>query len=389
MAKTDDQQKRRKRALLGRYRPGISVQFYGGFEDYGSFPTVCTQFGRILPRRLEGVALHNYADGPFADPSLEKHAFVDNTAPVGIYYGFPEEIPEAFYQHPFRIGGFVCETDRIADAWVEVCNTFNLVIVPSAFCQKSFYDSGVRCPVMVVPHGIEPEYRPYREKHRSTPFVFYNAFNAASGLQRKSAEELIRCFLRAFGTEGERCILRLRTGLCQSLVDIRLRYDFGTAIQLDLSPAWSTASFAAIFSDVHCTVHPSKGEGFGMIPLQSIACETPVIVPDTTGMSDYVRDWNAVRLRTDGRTHGLMHGNQVGTYFTIDEVHLTELLLAVHETWEDEYRKVQAAGPRIRAIYTWENVLAEFVEVLETILDSDDQSALSCDLRDRFGPRSR
>jgi hypothetical protein len=197
--------------LAGPYRPGIRVQLYGMFEGCFSIAAVCTQLGRALTRGLEGVALHSYNGPHFFDRSLAEHAAVDHAAPVGIFYGFPDDIPAVFSRHSFRIGGFVCETDRIAPTWVEICNSLDLVIVPSSFCRHAFHTSGVRVPVMVVPHGLEPEYRPVKEKRRSKPLVFYNAFNSGSLLERKSAEELVRCFLEAFGSNGEECVLHLRT----------------------------------------------------------------------------------------------------------------------------------------------------------------------------------
>ncbi len=364
--------------LQGRYRPGIQVQFYGMFEGCFSIAAVCTQIGRVLTERLEGVALHSYNGGSFFDASLAEYAAVDRAAPVGFFYGFPSDVPAAFHGHPFRIGGFVCETDRIAPGWVEVCNSLNLVVVPSTFCRRAFVDSGVTVPVMVVPHGLEPEYRPVAEKRRSKPLIFYNVFNRASLLERKNAEELVRCFLDAFGPSGDDCVLRLRTGLSHGLVTIRQRYDFGRAILLDLPEQRDIAAFARIYSEVHCTVHPSRGEGFGLVPFQSIACETPVIAPAITGMADYLSDDNAMCLRTSGRTAGVMDGNQAGMYFMIDEAHLVEQLHHAHTNWEEEYRKVRIAGPELRARYTWDAVLSELVEVIEEVLASTS--------RDRRGP---
>ena len=372
--------------LQGKYRPGVRVQLYGMFEGCFSIAAVCTQLGRVLTERLEGVALHSYNGGSFFDSSLTTHGAVDRAAPVGFFYGFPDDLPEAFYEHRFRIGGFVCETDRIAPSWVEVCNSLNLVIVPSTFCRKAFCDSGVRAPVMVVPHGLEPEYRPMVEKRRSEPLIFYNVFDQGSLLERKNAEELIRCFLDAFGPSGDECALRLRTHLSPDLVDIRQRYDFGRAILLDLPVQRDTVTFAGIYSEVHCTVHPSRGEGFGLVPFQSIACETPVIAPAATGMADYLNDDNAMCLRTSGRTAGVLGGNQAGTYYTIDEAHLVELLQHAYTNWEEEYRKVRTAGPNFRARYSWDVVLSELIEVIEEVLASKNRDRVQRSLQERFGP---
>ena len=345
------------------------------FSGWGAIPSVCTQFARRLLREFDEVAIHSYNGGAFLDPALHNVAFVNPEAAVGVFYGFPNEIAPEFFAHPVRIGGFVCETDRIAPDWVEVCNRLHLVIVPSTFCRTAFLESGVNVPVMVVPHGLEPEYRPYKEKTRSTPFVFYNTCFASSHLDRKSVEELVRAFLRAFGSDGTKCVLRLRTEISRQLIDIRLRHDFGRAIQLDPLVGIGVERFACIYSDVHCTVHPSKGEGFGLIPLQSIACETPVIAPAVTGMADYLNESNALCLRTSGRAAGRGAGNQAGTFYGVDEDHLVELLRRVYLSWEDEYAKVRRAAPSVRERYHWDTVLSSFVDVIRTALSAADAGA--------------
>ena len=379
--------KNRSRLGLKRpFRPRTRIQFYGMFRGAWSISTVCTAFGRELTRRLGGVALESYDGGRYFDTGLERFSHVDNDAPVGIFYGFPNEIPEAFQRHPFRVGGFVCETDRIDASWVDACNTLDLVVVPSTFCRRAFGDSGVQTPTMVVPHGLEPEYQPTRPKHRTTPLVFYNTFHESSLLPRKSVDELIGCFLEAFGRTGERAVLNLRTELSHQLVDVRKRHDFGEAVRLRPMEHLDTASFAALYSEVHCTVHPSKGEGFGLVPLQSIACETPVIATAATGMVDYLDDTNSIGLRTAGRVTGDKAGSAAGTYFAIDEDHLVASLLDVHERWEDRYEQVRLAAPDLRRRYAWPIVLDEVVRTVDAAADPAQVDEVRRELQARHGP---
>lgn len=365
---------------------GTTVQFYGMFEGPWSTAAVCTQMGRLLAERISALGLYSYNGPGYADSELAAFGHIDPDAPIGIYYGFPNEVPDRFFDHPFRIGGFVCETDRITTEWVDVCNSMDLVIVPTSFCKQAFHDSGVRVAVMVVPHGIEPAYRPHAPKSRGIPMLFYNTFHDTSDLYRKGIDELVGCFLEAFGRSGNDARLVLRTQITRDLVDIRGRHDFGAAVRLMPMNHLDTEAFAFIYSQVHCTVHPSRGEGFGFVPLQSIACETPVIAPPVTGMSDYLDDTNSIPLRTSGRARGRHTGNAAGTYFDIDEDHLVELLLDVHRNWEDHYARVRAAAPSIRRRYAWPKVLEAFTRVVEEAARSDDVGPIRRELAQRYGP---
>ena len=377
-------------SLEGAPLPGTRLQFYGMFQGCEGIPSVCARFGLALAERFDGVALHSYNGGDFFLPQLRRLAGVDPRASVGIFYGFPDEMNDRFAQHPIRIGGFVCETDRISPRWVEACNTLHLVLVPSTWCRDAFVASGVRVPILVVPHGLEPEFRPTGEKRRAEPLVFFDTFHASSHLDRKGAEELVRCFLAAFGPSGEKAILRLRTEISGQLVDIRLRHDFGEAIRIDPGLGLSTADYARVYSEVHCTVHPARGEGFGLVPFQSIACETPVIAAPVTGMADYLDDDNALLLKTRGRARGRDAGHSTGHYFQIDEEHLVELLLRMHADWENEYEKVKLAGPDHRRRYRWQTVLEDFLQVVEAALARPEPEAFSTFLAEHpaLGPAS-
>lgn len=181
-------------------------------------------------------------------------------------------------------------------------------------------------------------------------------------------------------------MLNLRTELSHQLVDVRKRHDFGEAVRLRPMEHLDTASFAALYSEVHCTVHPSKGEGFGLVPLQSIACETPVIATAATGMVDYLDDTNSIGLRTAGRVTGDKAGSAAGTYFAIDEDHLVASLLEVHERWEDRYEEVRLAAPDLRRRYAWPIVLDEIVRTVEAAADPAQVEEVRRELQARHGP---
>jgi len=376
----------------GVFRPAARIQYYGPLRDRVSMANVSVQICRVLLRSFGDaeVAIHNYVPGgsQWIDPALEAHAGRNPGAKLGIFYGVPVDVPENFFRHPIRIGGFVCETDQIEPSWVDICNRFDLIVVPSHWCRETFVRSGVDTPVLVVPHGLDPEYRPYGDKPRTGPLTFYNTFYATSYCSRKSLEELVRAFLTAFHGRSD-VVLRLRTDSRAKLAELRERYDFGDLIRVESIPGSDTETYARIYSEVHCTVHPSKGEGFGMVPFQSIASETPVIALHETGMADYLTDDNSIRLKSAGRIRGEGTGNAVGTYFAIDEAHLVSCLRHTAEHWEEEYAKVRRAAPVFRAAYEWEQVLAKLITVVRELLASESAAEKCAVLQQRVDGGAR
>ena len=364
-------------SFIGEHHPDAQIQFYGPFGEYVSMGNVSMQICHNLVERFNKVAIHNYIPAPWIDKKLESYAGLNSKADIGIFLGTPDTVPSFFYHHPISIGGFVCETDAIDPKWVTVCNKLDLVFVPTHWCRTAFQNSGVTVPVFVLPHGIEEDYRPVDGLRSDSPFVFYNTFHSTSFCSRKSMEELIRAFLNTF-TSNDDVVLRLRTDDSPKLKECQRKYNFGTKIQHDPLDPCSTEEFARIYSEVHCTVHPSKGEGFGLIPFQSIACETPVIAPHQTGMADYLNNDNSVAVKTNGRVKGEGVGNSHGTYFSIDEDDLQNKLRYMYDNWDSEKAKLSHQAPAFRDQYAWPNVLSPFFDLIDSLLaaNQDERRAL-------------
>lgn len=240
--------------------------------------------------------------------------------------------------------------------------------MPSRYCKKAFSQSGVTIPILVVPHGLEDEYTPILGKRSPNKFVFYNTFNSKSFLSRKNCEELIRCFQAAFDGQSD-IELRLRTQAdSENLNKLRRKYTFGETIVIEDMLDLSVNKFAAIYSQVHCTVHPSRGEGFGLIPFQSIACGTPVIATGATGMLDYLDSSYSTLVRVSGSVKGQAVGNQSGVYYRVDEPHLTKCLQNVYLNYDQELSKVSKISSKFREHYAWSSVLSPFSSLVESIL---------------------
>lgn len=361
----------------GPPRSGVPVMLYGPFRGCRSIENVCTQIARQLLAAIPGTALCNYGGPGFFDPDLEPFEGCDRRAPIAIVYGGgPDFVPEFFFEHGVTIGGFVCETDRIPSAWVQKANRFDLVLVPSRFCLQAFRRSGVTVPMLLVPHGVEPEYYPRRAKQRAATFRFYH-ISSGSMAARKGLPELIRCFRRAFADRPQvQLVLRVDRDIrvLRALVAEGVRMN-DPQIRLQPPSPLSTDAFAALYSEMHCTVHPAKGEGFGLIPMQSIACETPVIAPCATGLADYLDADNAMVLRTHGRDDDPEVYYECGSYPLLDEEHLVELLRYAEAHWESEYERVRRVAPAFREAHRWPSVLAELLALIRQLVGAESTAA--------------
>lgn len=365
----------------GKSRPDARVQYYATLYGVDSYANVAHAFGHALAGSVDKLSICNYVGGEIDDPVLAPHTGLNHHAPVGVFFGMPEHAPDGFFEHVIRIGIFVCEADQVLPHWVRICNRFHLIVVPSRFCRQSFISSGVTTPVMVVPHGLHPEHRPVPDRRTEDRFVFYNTLRRQAA-DRKGYAELLRCFQAAFQGRDD-VLLRLHAGDRHWLPQRPGWPDYGGLVAFDGPEPLSMADAAANYSQVHCTVHPSKGEGFGLVPLESMACETPVITPTHTGMADYVSDDNAIVMRTGRMIRAPRTQIQCGRYFSVDEEHLVECLRYAREHWTEERDKLKKIAGDIRRCSTWSAVLVPFVDLVGEAANGVDSWEFS-QLTERF-----
>ncbi len=346
--------------------PCASIQCYGLFGSLLSFENVATHLLSPIASHFGDVSLHDYRNESYAPiPGFEDRSFVNPEAKIGIFHGVVhDDLLRVMERHSYRIGCLVCEANIIPPSDIKICNQcFDLVVVPSSFCEQVFRKSGLNVQTLIVPHGITPAFQPTTDEPDEV-FTFYNVYSQMRPF-RKSEAELIQSFVSAFALDpGYR--LKLRTSWSPRLEQL-LESNQAMDVVHVLPDALPEAQYVRAFSQAHATVHPSKAEGFGMIPLQSLACETPVIAPAVTGLADYLNDDNAMLLRTSGMVRALhdVAAPIGGQYHAIDTGHLIECLIGMATNWYHEKQKVKEIAAGIRDRYSWERVAEPLINIID------------------------
>ena len=198
-----------------------------------------------------------------------------------------------------------------------------MTIVPSSFCRAAFVSSGATRPIRVIPHGLGEAFRPYEDVHPPARFTIFNTFGAFAPPERKGFRELLECFATAFPGDTTTAPV-IRTHATDSALEHIDRYSSRATVELEPLTYGTREQFARRLCSVHCVAHPSKGEGFGLVPFQAIGCETPVIAPATTGMAEYINPGTATVLRTGPTIKGQTWQNQPGEYHDVDTAALSK-----------------------------------------------------------------
>lgn len=196
---------------------------------------------------------------------------------VGLCYHLPNTL--SLVHTPIKISYTMFESDQYPQFWEPWLKKADHVLVPTKFCadimEKNF---GVKPEI--VPLGYDPDFfyfldRSDREEGHEFTFLHFDAFK-----WRKGWDLIFQAFNEEFGEdEPVRLIFKTTLGITPPLH----QYPKITKIVGQLPQE----EMYEVLKQADCFVFPSRGEGFGLTPLEAMATGLRAIIPNHTGMATY------------------------------------------------------------------------------------------------------
>jgi glycosyltransferase involved in cell wall biosynthesis len=210
--------------------------------------------------------------------------------------------------------------------------------------------------ITVTPYAADPIYQPMdrdeaRQAVRKRLRVPVPYLLSVGVLQpRKNLPRLVRAYNR------------IARGIPHRLVLVGKEGWAGEALQQAISEAppgrepiftgyVPDADLPALYAGADLFVYPSLYEGFGLPPLEAMACGTPVITSNTSSLPEVVGD------------AGVM----------VDPLDTEALADAIVSLLNDERRRneLAEAGPKRAAQFTWDRTARETVEVYRRVFEAN------------------
>jgi hypothetical protein len=173
------------------------------------------------------------------------------------------------------------ESTRVPDAWRDWLNKYAAyVLVPSEFCFEMFRRCGVTRPMGILSLGVDTDeipYLPAEPRPERYVFAWQGVVLEAGG--RKNGGAVVRAFreLRKVEALGPDCRLVLKTKVVEGAGGPIANGMEDPSGVVYFNDTFTRDEMYELYSKVDCCVNPTRGEGFGLIPLEQMAMGKPVI----------------------------------------------------------------------------------------------------------------
>jgi len=197
---------------------------------------------------------------------------------VGLVYNYPYALENM--ECDYKVLFTMFESTKMPSDWEKYLKMADEVIVPSNFC-KRVLKSQFGIDAHIVNLGYDAKtFKPIRrEQTKEFVFLHYDAFK-----WRKGWDIVLTAFDQEF-KEDEPVKLILKSVKNDNTPPM------GAYPKVEkIAEALSAEDLMGLMERANCFVFPSRGEGFGLTPLEAMATGMPVIVPNAHGIAEYY-DW--------------------------------------------------------------------------------------------------
>jgi glycosyltransferase involved in cell wall biosynthesis len=231
---------------------------------------------------------------------------------------------------------------------------------------------------ITVPHGVSPEYQPHPEyaKELSDQYeqgAFRVIHFSSSDRQRKGTFELLKAWeilVQSKAWDGAQllCVMDYpaRVAIEEAIADGEIQ-DWSSLKQsvtlmdrADLAPD----VMARTLCRSHVVCQPSRGEGFGLVPLEALCSGVPVVATAVTGHSEYMPAcYKALEEIPTGPLAPIddLPGSLAPSVYPPS---IAQALKRARDDWRTLWMWAQNGSPTLRAQWQWACSLNDFADQL-------------------------
>ena len=285
--------------------------------------------------------------------------------PIGISMGFPTDYK--FYPGQYRIGYTAWESTELKDGWIDQMLSVDELWATSQWTADVFKDTTGREDVFVYKHGITMDWSPLK-RNRSDIFRF---LHIGEPQVRKNGQLVVDAFTKLFGNDDSfQLILKV-----SSINTTRVYAPDGSILGSPdskyknikiIDDYLSHEQMIHLYHRSNAMVYPTMGEGFGFMPLQSIATGMPTISTyDWADYKEYIT--NPLNSTLTTSEYPMLHPGKI---YNVDISDLINSMSNLVDNY-DKYSKIAYKNSfKVHMDYDWDRVTEPTEKRIKKILKS-------------------
>ena len=272
-------------------------------------------------------------------------------------YSLPNSDLEIFFGHAdgyeyinqkaYKVGYTAWESTQFPKTWIESGNLdiVDEIWVPNRFC-KDVFSNYTDKDIYIFKHGVDKTFQPQQRKLTDTIKFIHIGYPA----YRKNLYDTVNAFLDLYAGRKD-VSLTIKAYEHVSLPE----FDNEPNINV-IGETYTSFEMVRLLKEHHALIYPSWGEGFGLIPLQTLGTGMPSIV--SGGWCDYDNYVGELMVRSK-LTHNPFTITHPGFMYKPDYEHLLETIKYTENNIESLISKYYDQAPEIHKEYDWDNIVAE------------------------------
>ena len=245
------------------------------------------------------------------------------------------------------------ETNHLPTSFRENFHEFDTLVVPSEQNLELF--SRYHHNVHYVPLGVDTERWTFIP--RTMPTTRFNFLIGGRG-QRKGTDLAYQAFRKVFPngswpSDGPVPYLIMKSPRPEDYYGDRIESVTG---YLDAQAERD------LYASAHCYLQPSRGEGFGLQPLQAMCQGLPTILTDAHGHASFAK--YGMGLSSKMSQAGYFVFGEAGEWWEPDFDELCDSMRWVYDNYAQAVDRAAQAAPHLRKTFTWKRSADMFLDAI-------------------------
>jgi glycosyltransferase involved in cell wall biosynthesis len=264
-----------------------------------------------------------------------------------------------YHEGQHRVFCTMWEAQDLPESFRSTFHEIDTLVVPSLHNVELF--SEFHDDVQFMPLGIDPalwHYSPPPRHDKEFRFLI-NGRGA-----RKGTELAFRAFRTVFRQSDQKTFHPRPVLVMKSL---KGHGEFYASDTRHITGKLSPVDEASLYADAHCYLGPSRGEGFGLAPLQALAVGRPTILTGAHGHASYAHLGIPLSSKPEPADY-FIYGD-AGMWWEPDFDELCEKMWEVYRNYDAHALRARENAEIVARDWTWSKTTDRFLEILGDRLD--------------------